>query len=148
MSTEENKRLTRRWFEEVWNQKRSETIDELIAPDAIVHGLARDGGAAQPKGAVAFRPFWEQFCGAFPDIRISVEDAVAEGDQVAARIQFTGTHRGAHLGSPPTENAISATGLILTRWKNGRIAESWNEFDALKVFLAAGVVKMARYGVQ
>ena len=142
MSAEENKRLTRRWFEEVWNQKRSRTIDELIAPNAVVHGLAPDGAAPQT-GAAAFRPFWEQFCGAFPDIHVTVADAIAEGDKVAARIQFTGTHQGDHLGAPPTGNAVSATGLILTRWQNGKIVESWNEFDALKVFLAAGLVKMA-----
>ncbi|HWE95061.1 MAG TPA: ester cyclase [Tepidisphaeraceae bacterium] len=142
MSTEINKQLTRRWFEEVWNQKRSQSIDELITPNAIVHGVS--AGGSEPKtGSAAFRPFWEQFCGAFPDARITIEDLIAEGDKVASRIVFTGTHQGNHLGSEATGKTITVSGIVLTRWENGRIAEAWNEFDALKVFLTTGVVKMA-----
>lgn len=140
MDAEQNKAIVRRWFEEVWNQQRSGTIDELLPPDGIINGLSPNGPG---KGPAAFRPFWEQFRGAFPDIRITVEDAVAEGDKVAARIRFTGTHQGNHFGIPATGKAVTGTGLVLVRLRHGQIAESWNEFDALKVFLETGVVKMA-----
>jgi predicted ester cyclase len=142
MSTEQNKQLSRRWFEEVWNQRKSETIDELFAADGIAHGLAPDGSGPR-NGPPAFRTFWKQFCGAFPDLRITVEDVIAEGDQVMVRISFTGTHQGDHLGAAATGKTVTATGLILARWRNGQIVESWNEFDALGVFLATGVVKLA-----
>lgn len=139
MSAEQNKAIVRRWFDEVWNQQRSGTIDELLASDGVVSGLSPNGPS---KGPPAFRPFWQQFIGAFPDIRITVEDAIAEGDMVAARIRFTGTHRGNHLGAPPTGKSVTGTGLVLVRLRNGQIAESWNEFDALKIFLETGVVRI------
>ena len=141
MSTKRNKELSRRWFEEVWNQRRSDTIDELLAADGIAHGLASDGSGPR-NGPTAFRSFWGPFCGAFPDLRISVDDVIAEGDKVAVRISFAGTHAGDHLGAPATGNAVAATGLILMRWSDGQIAEAWNEFDALRIFLATGMVKM------
>lgn len=140
MGAEQNKAIVRRWFDEVWNQRRSQTIDELLPLDGLVHGLSPNGAG---KGPAAFRPFWEQFCGAFPDIRITVEDAVAEGDKVAARIRFSGTHKGNHLGAAATGKPVTGTGLVLVRLRDGQIAESWNEFDALKLFLETGVVKMA-----
>ena len=141
-TTERNKALSRRWFEEVWNQRREATIDELMAPNGVAHGLAPDGSGPR-HGPAAFRVFWNQFCGAFPDLHITVEDVIAEGDTVAVRIQFTGTHRGPHLGAPPTGKPITATGITICRWQNGQIVEGWNEFDALRVFLEAGVAKMA-----
>lgn len=140
MGAEQNKAIVRRWFEEVWNRQQSKTIDELLTPDCIVHGLAPEGSG---KGPAAFHPFWEKFRGAFPDIRITVEDILAEEDKVAARIVFRGTHEGDHLGPPATGKTVSGTGIIWARLQNGKIAESWNEFDALKIFLATGVVQMA-----
>lgn len=140
MGAPDNKELSRRWFEEVWNRRNSKAIDELMAPDAVAHGLAPMDGRPLP-GPAQFRVFWEQFCGAFPDIRITVEDVIAEGDKTAVRFSFHATHRGEHLGVPPTQKPISATGMSIIRWQNGRIVEGWNEFDALSVFQAAGVVQ-------
>lgn len=142
MSTERNKDLTRRWFEEVWNQKRESTIDELMAAEAVAHGLA-PGAGGPLKGPAAFRVFWNQFRGAFPDIRIDIEDVIAEGDRVATRIRFAGTHQGHDLGAPPTGNRVTGTGITWCRWRDGQIVDAWNEFDALGVFLATGVAKMA-----
>jgi SnoaL-like polyketide cyclase len=136
-----NKALIRRWFEEVWNQKREATVHELIAPDAIVYGLSPDKSGPPPRGPEPFLAFWRQFCGAFPDIHITVEDVIAERDLTCARISFTGTHRGPHLGVAPTANRVSATGLCLTRWRDGQITEAWNEFDALNVMLQTNAVR-------
>lgn len=138
---ESNKTLIRRWFEEVWNQKREATIHELIAPDAIVYGLSPDKSAPPPRGPEPFLQFWRQFCGAFPDIHVTVEDVIAERDLTCARISFTGTHHGNHLGVPPTTNRISATGLCLTRWREGQVTEAWNEFDALGLMLQTKAVR-------
>ena len=139
MSTERNKELTRRWFEEVWNQRRAQTIDELLAPDAIAHGL-EPGGADPRPGTAAFRKFWQNFCGAFPDLRIEIEDVIAEGDKTAARFSFRGTHRGDHLGPPASSKPIVATGISITRWRNGQIVEGWNEFDAMRLFQQIGAI--------
>jgi steroid delta-isomerase-like uncharacterized protein len=126
---EENKALSRRWFEEVWNKRRAEAIDELLAPDGVPHGLEPQGNPPA-RGPAAFRPFWERFCGAFPDLKITVEDVIAEGGKTAVRFSFRGTHRGHHLGVPPSGNTIQCSGMTLIRWRNGKIAEAWNEFDA------------------
>jgi len=139
MSAERNKELTRRWFQEVWNQRKSQTIEELLAPDAIAHGLE---SAEQPpqRGPAAFRQFWQKFCGAFPDLRIEIEDVIAEGDKTAARFSFRGTHRGDHLGPPATTKPIIATGITITRWRDGQIVEGWNEFDAMRLFQQIGAI--------
>ena len=91
---QDNKSLIRRWFEEVWNQKREAAIDELAAPDVIVYGLGPQN--PPPRGREPFITFWRQFRGAFPDIRITVEDVIAERDLTCARISFTGTHHSTH----------------------------------------------------
>ena len=137
MNAPSNKDLSRRWFEEVWNKRRSEAIDEMFATDGIAHGLEPLGRKPLP-GPVAFRNFWERFCGAFPDLRVKVEDVIGEDDKTAVRFSFQGTHRGNHLGAPPTGKVIAATGMALIRWRNGQIVEGWNEFDAMGLFQQIG----------
>ena len=121
------KQLTRRWFEEVWNRGNETAIDELMAPDGIAHGLGGDGKPL--RGPENFKPFWRRFRGAFPDIRIQVEDVIAEGDKTAVRFSFRGTHQGDHLGMAPTNKNILATAMSFIRWRDGKIVEGWNEFD-------------------
>lgn len=139
MGAERNKELTRRWFEEVWNQRKPQAIDELLAPDAVAHGL-EPAGQVPPPGPAGFRKFWQAFCGAFPDLRIEIEDVIAEGDKTAARFSFRGTHRGDQLGPPATHKPIVATGISITRWRDGQIVEGWNEFDAMRLFQQIGAV--------
>ena len=139
-SVEKNKDLSRRWFEEVWNKRRPEAIEEMFAADGIAHGLEPLGRKPLP-GPAAFRTFWDRFQGAFPDLRITVDDVIGEADRTAVRFTFRGTHRGDHLGAPATHKQITATGLSLIRWRNGQIVEGWNEFDALGLFQQAGVVQ-------
>src|SRR5919206_2403869 len=99
MSTE-NVALVHRWFEEVWNKGRDTAIDEMLAGDAIVHGLGEPG--VETRGPAAFKPFFARIRGAFPDIQITVEQTVAEGDWVASRWTARMTHRGDDLGVPAT----------------------------------------------
>jgi len=97
MSEEEkNKALIQRWFEEVWNQGNSGVIDELLAEDGVIHGLV-DASGQQVRGLQAFHEFHNQFRGAFPDIYISLDDIIAEGDRVVARCSVRGKHTGEHL---------------------------------------------------
>ena len=131
-----NAQLVRRWFDEVWNQKREATIDELFAADGIAYGLAE--GARQLPGPEAFRQFWRKMVGAFPDIHINLEDIISEGDRTAVRFTFTGTHRGDQLGMPPSGRQIHVSGMTFTRWRNGQIAEGWNEFDVASLLQQIG----------
>jgi steroid delta-isomerase-like uncharacterized protein len=127
----DNRALSRRWFEEVWNRGRDEVIDEMIAPDARMRGLAQAG--RELKGPAAFREFSRPMREAFPDIRVDVNDVIAEGDQTAVRVTARGTHTGPGLGVPATGRAVTFTAIVWARWRDGQIVEGWNEFDAASV---------------
>lgn len=129
---DENKKLIRRWFEEVWNKKRAEAIDEMFAADGVAHGLSTDDTIAL-KGPVDFKPFHKTFCGAFPDIQVVVEDVIAEGDKVAARCSVRGVHSGEHLGIAASDAAVDFTGMVMLRVKDGKVVEAWNNFDFLRM---------------
>ncbi len=131
-----NADLTRRWFKEVWNEQREETIDELFAADGIAHGLA--DGQRQLPGPQAFREFWNKFRQAFPDIKIKIEDVISERDKTVVRFSFKATHTGEGLGMPPTNKKVKGTGITITRWKNGKLVEGWNEFDVMGLMQQLG----------
>jgi len=124
----DTRQLSHRWFEEVWNRGNDATIDELAATDALIHGLGEDG--RQLTGAEGFRHFYRLFREAFPDLHVTVEDVIAEGDKTAVRFSFRATHSGHGLGVAPTGRPVSVTGMVMMRWADGKIAEAWNEFDA------------------
>jgi steroid delta-isomerase-like uncharacterized protein len=136
---EENKALLRRWFEEVWNQGRAEAIPELLAEDGIAHGLSED--ASQPlRGPAGFLPFHSQFREAFPNIEVVVEDQIAEGDLVATRCSVRGKHTGDSLGFKATQAPVEFTGMVVTRIKDGKIVEAWNNFDFMKMYRQLGAI--------
>ena len=138
-SLEENKALIRRWFKEVWNDGRSESIAEIFAGDGIAHGLSDD--PTQPlRGPAEFMPFHAQFRGAFPNIEVVVEDQIAEGDLVATRCSVRGKHTGDHLGFVATNSPVDFTGMTITRIKNGKIVEAWNNFDFMKMYRQLGAI--------
>ena len=99
--SQENKALTERWFEEVWNKGRAEAIREMVTEDLVVHGLSDAKGEAI-KGVKEFDRFHSQFVNAFPNIQVKVEDLIAEGDKVAARCTVSAKHTGDALGFAPT----------------------------------------------
>jgi predicted ester cyclase len=123
----DNKALARRWFDEVWNNRRKEVIYELSDPNVVTYGLAEGQKASD---IPEFLPFYDRFIATFPDIHITVEDVIAEGDKTAVRLSAKGTHTGDAMGIAPTGRPVTLTALILIRWKNGKIVEAWNEFDA------------------
>lgn len=125
---QDNKALTRRWFEEVWNKAREAAIDEMLAPDVIAHGLAEDG--RDGTGPDDFRKFYRQFRSGIPDIRITVDQVIEEGDTTACRFTANGTHSGDGMGIKATNRPIRVSGICMMRWRDGRIVEGWNEFDA------------------
>jgi len=136
---EQHKALVRSWFEEVWNQGRPDAIPQLLAEDGIVHGLSDD--AANPlRGPAGFLPFHAQFREAFPDIEVVVEDQIAEGDLVATRCSVRGKHTGDSLGFAATQAPVEFTGVAITRIKDGKIVEAWNNFDFMKMYRQLGAI--------
>jgi steroid delta-isomerase-like uncharacterized protein len=134
--------IVRMWFEEVWNQGRTDTIDRLMAPSATVHGVAPDG--ALVRGPEGFKPFHLQFRQAFPDLRVVVEQTVTEGDRVVAYCRVTGTHTGPLLGMPPTGRAVDFCGFTLARVSEGQLVEGWNCFDFLAMQQQLGAIPAPR----
>ena len=128
MPLDNNKALSRRWFEEVWNKKRDDAIEEMLAPGGVVHGLSESG--EDLPGPDAFRRFYRQFRSGFPDVRVTVDQVIAEGDMTALRFTAYGTHTGDGLGIKATGRPIRVSGMCMVRWKDGKIVEGWNEFDA------------------
>ena len=125
MSAEANRKLARRFFQEVWNEGDEAAIDAYIAADAV--GNDPEFGS----GREAFRRQWRQWRAAFPDLHFAVEDVVAEDDRVVTRWTLTGTHRGEFLGLAPTGRRIEVTGMSLDRIVDGRIAAGFDNWDAL-----------------
>ncbi len=143
--SEENKALFRRWFEEVWNQGRAEAIDEMFAEDGVAHGLA-DASGAELRGPAHFREFHRGFREAFPDIRVTVEDVIAEGDKVAGRCSARATHRSDSLGFAATDRRVEFDGMCIARVRDGQIVEAWNNFDFLTMYQQLGVIDLKSAG--
>lgn len=136
---EANKALIQRWYEEVWNQKCVDSIDSMYTEDCKAHGLTDENGE-ELSGPDAFKAFHQKFIQALPDIQITVEDLIAEGDKVVARCTVRATHGGDTLGIKATHNPIEITGVSISRIENGKIAEGWNNFDFMTLFQQIGAL--------
>ncbi|HSB12300.1 MAG TPA: ester cyclase [Blastocatellia bacterium] len=132
--------LAHRWFEEVWNKGREEAIDEMFAVEGIAHGLADEAGN-ELRGPEGFKPFFRSFRNAFPDIQVTIEDAVAQGDMVAVRCTVRGLHAGDALGLAATNRPVEFSGMSFLRIKDGKIVEAWNNFDFATMFKQMGVAQ-------
>ena len=138
--SDEHKALARRWFQEVWNQGRTAAIDELLADQAVVHGL----GPEPLRGAAGFKPFHSAYRNAFPDVTIIVDDMVAEGDKVVVRWSGAGTHLGDGPGPglAATGRPVQFHGMTIVRIEHGKLVEGWNVFDQLGMLQQLGVVNL------
>jgi steroid delta-isomerase-like uncharacterized protein len=134
MSTEENKASYRRFMEEMVNNKQLNRVEECIAADMVEHtpGLS--------SGATGLRQDFEGFFSAFPDMQVTIDDLVAEGDKVAARYSWTGTHQGVFNDIPATGKQVIVTGLDLWRLREGKCIEHWNQEDNLGLLQQLGVI--------
>jgi steroid delta-isomerase-like uncharacterized protein len=126
-SSESNEELVRRWFQQVWNEGRIETVEELLAPDAVIHGLGEQGLAV--RGPKAFLNFFATMRSAFPDIHVQVEQVVNQGEWFAARFSASMTYTGGGLGFAANQKKAKIDGMAMGRIVNGKIAEGWNIWD-------------------
>jgi len=135
--SEGNKFIIRRSFEELWNKGNLSVADEFFAPNYSHHDpstpdLGR-GPESEKKRATLYRT-------AFPDLRLTIEDIIAEGETVTARWSCRGTHRGDLSGIGPTGNQINISGVTVARLSNGKMVEGWVNWDALGLMQQLGVV--------
>lgn len=126
--SEANKDVVRRFIDEVWNDGNLEAIDEVIAESHVDHDPANAGA---PGGREGVRAFVETYRTAFPDSHIELGEMIAEGDLVAAPWRATGTHSGELMGIPASGKPIEVTGIGIDRVVDGKIVESWANWDAL-----------------
>jgi steroid delta-isomerase-like uncharacterized protein len=135
--SEQNKTLVRRWFEQVWNKGRAESIDELLSERSVVHGLGTD-----LQGPAGFKPFHAAYRDAFPDLALQIEHMLADDDLVAVHWSATATHGGGGLGFAATGKRVSFSGMTLIRVEGNKLIEGWNSFDQLGLLQQLGVVSL------
>ena len=128
MSTEDNKALARRAFEETMNQRNWAVFDELHDPDYVCHYASRTIQGREP-----FRQLLSMLLTALPDLHVTIEDLFGgEGDRVVARYTYRGTHKGDLMGFPPTGKQVAVTGIAIARVANGKILEEWINNDLIQ----------------
>ncbi|MEU7468520.1 ester cyclase [Streptomyces sp. NPDC044984] len=113
-----------------------QAVDELVAPDLLFHAPVPMGLT----GAEALKRVWEVLLRAFPDIRVTTEETISEGDKVVVRNTVTGTHRGEYQGVPPTGKTVSYSEIFIFRFTGGRIAEVRGVVDVLSLLRQLGAL--------
>jgi steroid delta-isomerase-like uncharacterized protein len=119
-----NQAFARRWMDEIWNERREETIEEMMAPDAVGHVESGTVVGYEP-----FKQYRAALLNAFPDLRITVEDAVSREDAVVIRWRVNGTHLGDGLGIAASGKPVSFGGMTWFRLENGRAVEGWDSWN-------------------
>ena len=129
-----NKVQSRRYFEEVWNRGDFVVAGELLARDYVDHD------SSYPPGPEGVRAEMSMYRSAFPDLRFTVEDVIAEGDRVATRVSAIGTHQGDLPGIPATGTRVTISGIVIFRFENGKAAEAWMSYNFLSLYRQLGVI--------
>jgi steroid delta-isomerase-like uncharacterized protein len=136
VSPDDNKAILRTYVETIFNQKQVDRADELVAADYVDHA-ALPGQAPGLEGA---KKKWAMYLAGIPDLRVTIEEMVAEGDKVGVRRSYEGTHRGELLGVPPTGKQVRIGGISIFRLAGGKIAEHWEQLDRLALMQQLGVI--------
>jgi steroid delta-isomerase-like uncharacterized protein len=131
-----NKALLRRFYEELWTKGNLEVIPELVAEDFVDHH-ALPGAPPGRERLAALVTTWRT---AFPDMRETCEDLIAEGDKVVGRFTMSGTHSGAFMGVPPTGRRVTMSGIDIVRVVEGKITEFWYGEHLLELMQQLGAV--------
>ena len=138
MSSETNKTVSRRFFEEVFGKGNLNVLDEIIAKDQVNSGPGTLPGL--PNGPEGAKQLVTVYRNAFPDVRFTIDEQIAEGEKVVTRWTAHGTHRGELQGIPATGKSSTVTGIAVDRIVNGKIAESWGIFDQFGMMQQLGVI--------
>ena len=136
-SVDHNKAASRRWID-VFNTRDTAGEADARRPGYVAHAPASLEPA--PLDSEAWTRFLADFVTGFPDLQLTIEDAVGEGDLVAQRVTFAGTHTGEFQGLPPTHRRVTFSGLELNRFSDGRVVEHWFQLDALSLLQQLGLV--------
>lgn len=133
--SEENKTISRRRLEDLFNAGNLDVADEIIAPDHTNHDPTIPDFPSGPEGLKRVANLYRK---AFPDARFTIQDQIDKEDKVVTRWSVSGTHRGGFMGFYPTEIRVTMTGITIDRVSGGKIAESWSNYDALGMMQQIG----------
>ena len=133
--SEANKASYRSYIEQLWNKRDQSAVERYLAPDYVEHNKNL------PPGRDGRWGFVSKVLTAFPDYHAEVQEILAEGDRVVARVQWTGTQDGPYDGRPPTHNKLVFSTADFFRFENGKIAEHWDVVDSLSRAVALGLVQ-------
>ncbi len=136
--SEQNKALVRRYYDQLWNKWDLGVADEIIASDIAFRGSL----AMTVEGRDGFRRYVNIVRAAFPDFHNTLEDLIAEGDKVVARLTYRGTHRGEMFGLAPTGRQVVYTGVAVFRISDGQVVDGWVMGDMLGLMQQLGVIPM------
>src|SRR5437773_12153103 len=131
------KGISRQMIEEVFNKGRLDVTAEIIAPEDVGHDPALPQDVAGPDGE---RELVSGYRAAFPDLTITIDDQIGEGDRVVTRWTARGTHSGDLWGIAGTGKEVTVTGTSVDRIRDGRIAESWSNWDTIGLMQQLGVI--------
>jgi steroid delta-isomerase-like uncharacterized protein len=141
-SADQNKATIRRFYEEVFNAGKIDLADQYVTADALDHEVMP--GQKDPIPALAnLKEFLTEYRKAFPDLKVQIEDLIAEGDKVVARIRITGTQKGDFQGAPPTGKSMSVEVIDMMRLVDGKIVEHWGLADELSMMQQLGMTPPA-----
>jgi steroid delta-isomerase-like uncharacterized protein len=129
-----HKLLFGRLYHSVWNERRLEYIDQVIAE---THALGDPTVSGKGVGPTAYRRQVERFLAGLPDLKFAVDETISEGDKLVVSWTITGTHRGEFLGVPPTNKKVTFSGITINQIADGKVLEStviWDGLGLLKQF--------------
>jgi predicted ester cyclase len=132
-----NAQVLQRYYQEVVNQGRLDVIDEIIAPGYVSH---HNDPAHLPPGPAGVKAFVSMTRAGFPDLHLTVDHLFTDGDQVASMWTMEGTHTGDWFGTPPTGKRARWSGVVITRFENGMIAEDWYNYDQISLLQQLGII--------
>jgi predicted ester cyclase len=135
MSLEQKKAVVRRCWQECFNKRNLAIVDEFVATEYVWHGPSQE--VSGPEG---IKQLITVFLTAFPDLQMTFEDQMGEGDKIASRWTVRGTHQGDLFGIPPTGKQVTFTGLVISRMVGNQITEEWEHFDQLGLLQQVGAV--------
>jgi predicted ester cyclase len=122
---------SRRLLEESFTEGKFDLVDQLVAPGTVNHDPGLPADMRDLGGPDGFKRIVSMYRAAFPDVRMTVDDVIASGEKVVLRWHSEGTHRGELAGFAPTGVHASVTGVSIDLWKDGKIVETWTEWDNL-----------------
>ena len=137
MPADDNKAIARRYIDEFWSQGNAALVEEVIAPDYVVHDPGTPGRMG---GTAGERQAHQMYRTVFPDLHFTVEDVVGEGDRAVVRWTARGTQQGELLGLAPTGKQATVSGISMVSISAGKIVEHWVNWDTLGMLQQLGAI--------